>query len=434
MIRVFKTGVLAALLLCLWATDGAAESNLDTVREHLAKQESDRAYPLLVRLVGTHTSESDAYLYLGVLERGRGKLDRAIEVFERGVSQGSTDAGLLSELAISYAWRKQFRESLATYGRILRRSPKHRGALLGRARVLAWTGQNSKATAIYKWVLRENPKDLEAMRGLAFVHRSLLELNAAKALYRKILSESPEDSESLAGLRSIEQTTRLSLELALGAAKDASGAVSPSGSAMVVYRYDDKTKLRAQWQSASSPLYGASSANSIEANQHLASIGVSRKMGPKTSLGLGYQLRMGDQGSVHSLPMTLNRTLTTRWSLDLGLRPGLSTSGNEELLVRTGLQYTINSRLYLMAQLFQNWSASDGPSRTIVGSIGTSPTKGLSLRASAAKGTLSIGDYTGISLAIQLNTSHSQQVFLRGESTLEPFRRQSLIAGVGRSF
>lgn len=432
--RISQIGVLAAAIFSLWTTDASAENNLDAVREHLAKQEVDKAYPLLVSLVDTNTSESDAYLYLGVLERNRGELERAIVVFERGVSQGSTDAALLSELAMSYAWKKKFREALETYESILRNTPKHRGALLGSARVLAWAGQNSKATSIYNKVLRENPKDLEAMRGLAFVYRSRLEFDEAKALYRKILSESPDDSESLAGLRSIERTTRLSLELALGAAKDASGAVSPSGSAMVMYRYDHKTKLRAQWQSASTPLYGASSSGNVEVNQHRASIGISRKLGVWASAELGYQLRMGDQDSVHSIALALNLRLTNRLNLDLGLRPGLSVSGNEEFLVRGGVQYTISSHLYLMAQLFQGWSSRVEPSRTFVGSIGVSPRKQLSLRASAAKGTLAIGDYTGISLAVQQNTSHNQHIFLRGESTLEPFTQQGLVAGVGRSF
>lgn len=432
--RISQIGALAAVIFSLWTTDASAENNLDAVREHLAKQEADKAYPLLVSLVDTDTSESDAYLYLGVLERNRGELARAIMVFERGVSQGSSDAALLSELAMSYAWKKRFRKALETYESILRKTPKHRGALLGSARVLAWAGQNSKATSIYKKVLREDPKDLEAMRGLAFVHRSRLELNEAKALYSKVLSESPDDSESLAGLRSIERITRLSLELALGAAKDASGAVSPSGSATVVYRYDHKTKLRAQWQSASTPLYGASSTGNIDVNQHRAGLGISRKLGAWASAELGYQVRMGDQDNVHSIALGLSLTLTTRWNLDLGLRPGLSASGNEELLVRGGVQYTISSRLDLMAQLFQGWSSSVDNSRTFVGSIGVSPTKQLSLRASAAKGSLAIGDYTGISLALQQKTSHNQHIFLRGEATLEPFTRQGLVAGVGRSF
>jgi len=431
--RLARIGILATLLLFACLTTAAAESKINTAREHLANQELDQAYALLVTLVDTNTAESDAYLFLGVLERDRGALQRAINVFEQGVSKGSADAALLSELAMTYAWKQRFREALQTYERILGKTPDHRGALLGSARVLAWAGRDSKAMSIYKAVLQDDPSDLEAMRGLAFVHKGRLELREAKALYQRVLSESPDDAESLEGLRSIQQTKRLRLEAAFGVARDASGSLAPSGTAAVQYRYDHKSTLRAQWQSSASAFTGASATDLADANEHRASIGISRKLGTWVSADLGYQVRMSED-TVHAIQLATGLKLSEHWNLDLGLRPGISNSGNKELLLRAGTQYTISPRLYLMAQLFRNWSAQEGASSVLVGSVGAAATKRLSLRASAAKGSLTIGSYTGISLAVQQNTSNSQHLFLRAEATLEPFTRENLIAGVGRSF
>jgi len=201
-------GVCPNLLKADTGRNISLEEEMTQARAFFFEGRREEASALLRSLVSRGTKDSDAYLYLGVIERGKSDLTQAINFFETGLRFHPNHIPLLQELATTYAWAGKLTMAVSTYDQVLALEPNNRAAIMGRARVESWRGHIPEALTVFNWLLSENPDDLEAMKGLAFCLRARGDYQQAAAILRKVLVRAPADSEALDGQKAVEEAIR----------------------------------------------------------------------------------------------------------------------------------------------------------------------------------------------------------------------------------
>lgn len=105
--------------------------------------------------------------------------------------KNSHDVGTLFSIAKEYAEKKNFKDSIETYERILSLQPKNTDAKLALARTLSWDQQYDKAQSLIQEVLDQEPNNSEAWMILARMYHWQGKSDEAKKIAKDILTRDP---------------------------------------------------------------------------------------------------------------------------------------------------------------------------------------------------------------------------------------------------
>ena len=398
--RLHKSTTLHLILFVFFPRIALASEPMERVRELLAQGHRTQARPLLRTLVEARTANSDAYLYLGVMEREDGRNDRAIELFETGLQVDETHPSLLSELAITYAWEQAMDKSLATYERLISLDAQHQGAILGRARILAWMGRHEDSLVAYEQILSSDPDNIEALRGAAFVLRTRMRYEAARQYYQRVVDRLPNDSEAQEGLREIRGATRYELQAAVGVARFPKTMTVTTSRASISYTVTPEVQVRAQYASDipsnTDPTTGDDTAPSIHSGQ----VGLTYRINQDVTLDGSYELRVRPARIAHRVRLRGSLKISDHWVLFVGLRPGIEHSGRSSLLSDAGFQVLPSKKVWLMTQIFFYLDTQESYSWTAVETLHWTIAKKFAFRigvgAGQAMGRPSLNTFLGL--------------------------------------
>ena len=378
------------LLLCaiLWSTQSHAtiEPSMQNVYSLFLAGEKEKAHPLLISLVERKCPEPDAYLYLGVLERGKKHYADAIRIFNSGLSQNKTHAGLLSELATTYAWSGKLDEAVATYDNLLKAHPDHMGGTLGRARVLLWSGNFHEALEVYQQVLENEPNQIEALRGVASVYRTRMQFKKAKIYYSRALAIDTNDLESKQGLEAINRETRWEAQAGAGMVSFEGAEINFTGTAFLSYIFNPELRLYAGYKTEIPSGIGTSSGEDPGNIAHEGKIGTTYRFTNRFTFDGHYGLRYHTDTFLHRLGLRGSIVFSKRWVALVGVRPEYSQEGRFGTLADTGIQFIINPKIWLMAQLFGYMDTENQKSASAIGTFSWWPVSYFSMRVGAGGG------------------------------------------------
>ena len=105
--------------------------------------------------------------------------------------KNSHDVATLFSVAKEYAEKKNFKDSIATYERILSLQPKNTDAKLALARTFSWDQQYDKSEALVQEILKEEPNNSEAWMILARMYHWQGKSDEAKKIANDILTRDP---------------------------------------------------------------------------------------------------------------------------------------------------------------------------------------------------------------------------------------------------
>jgi len=297
----------------------------------LAEGDRDRAYLALVQLTDAGSPFPEAYLFRGSIERERGELETARQVFRRGLERDPSHRSLRLELAVTLSWEGRTREALAAYETVLARDPADIVAALGRARMLFWLGRHAEAIAAYRTILEREPRSTEALTGLADVHRARLQRRRARSLYDRALAIDPELESARQGRAALPAATRAEVRADLGLMLD--GEVAGRGGLGLTVHATPEVLLVATFR------------QDVQRNElALARTGgASVVLRPDGALAyeVGYQVQRAGQERAHRLQLGLSWRATDRWTLSASTRPGVREDGRLEHLTSVGSEHRV---------------------------------------------------------------------------------------------
>ncbi|MBI3018404.1 MAG: tetratricopeptide repeat protein [Deltaproteobacteria bacterium] len=128
----------------------------------------------------------------------------SVVFFYTFTKKNSHDVVYLFSAAKNYAEKKNFKDSIATYERILSLQPKNTDARLALARTLSWDQQYDKSESLIQDILKEEPQNSEAWMILARMYHWQGKRDEAKKIAKDILARNPSNSEAQELLTTIQ--------------------------------------------------------------------------------------------------------------------------------------------------------------------------------------------------------------------------------------
>ena len=105
---------------------------------------------------------------------------KSFQMYEQLLQKRPNENNIELQYAEILSWAKRYRASIDLYNKILKANPNDLAAQLGRAEVLSWDGQYDTAIAAYRNVLKTQPNQEKALVGLAQITYWQGDLNQAK--------------------------------------------------------------------------------------------------------------------------------------------------------------------------------------------------------------------------------------------------------------
>ena len=105
---------------------------------------------------------------------------KSFQMHEQLLQQRPNENNIKLQYAEILSWAKHYRASIDLYNKILKANPNDLAAQLGRAEVLSWDGQYDTAIAAYRNILKTQPNHEKALVGLAQITHWQGDLNQAK--------------------------------------------------------------------------------------------------------------------------------------------------------------------------------------------------------------------------------------------------------------
>lgn len=127
-------------------------------------------------LMDGESRKVEAYYGLGLSFRKMGRFDKAIEIFQTGLSYFPKDIDLLRELGIVYFLSGKLKEALNSLDAVISITGEEKGdplALFYLGRIYQMGGEFSKALPLFQKVQKENPQFIEVYHSLGSIHGRL---------------------------------------------------------------------------------------------------------------------------------------------------------------------------------------------------------------------------------------------------------------------
>ena len=118
--------------------------------------------------------------------------------------KNSHDVSTLFSIAKEYAEKRNFKDSILTYERILSLQPQNKDAKLALARTLSWDQQYDKSENLIQELLKEDPQNAEAWMILARMYHWQGKSIEAKKIVKDILTREPSNFEAQELLTTIQ--------------------------------------------------------------------------------------------------------------------------------------------------------------------------------------------------------------------------------------
>jgi len=155
--------------------------------------------PLLLAIFIIQGTYLDAYK-AGIDLLNKGKLKEAETVLVEASSMKPDHIPTLKALADIYEKRKQYREAIEKYKKIVRLSPRDVSALSHLGDLYSWTGDYENGIVIYRRAIQIDPQNLGLKTGLAKIMRWAQRYDESESLYLEVLQKDPGNYEALKGL------------------------------------------------------------------------------------------------------------------------------------------------------------------------------------------------------------------------------------------
>ena len=204
---------MVALLLVGAGRLAAQEAQGDSAWSRGRYDEARAAYE---RVLAKDPNAAVANLRIGVMLSWRGRLDSAMTYIARARAADPSDVETRLVQARVLSWKKRYDAALALYDSVLADHPDVRDALFGKAQVSAWRGLLAAAEEEYRAILARDPRDADALVGLGYVYHWQGKETAAAREARAALVVDPTHQGARTLRRTIEETTRPSLEITAG--------------------------------------------------------------------------------------------------------------------------------------------------------------------------------------------------------------------------
>jgi tetratricopeptide (TPR) repeat protein len=117
--------------------------------------------------------------------------NNSFQLYDQLLQQQPNNQTVKLQYAEILSWGKRYRESIRYYDEILQVTPENAPAQLGRAEVLSWDGQYAKAIAAYQKILQTQPKHEKARIGLAQVRHWRGDLDQARDQFLALQQDFP---------------------------------------------------------------------------------------------------------------------------------------------------------------------------------------------------------------------------------------------------
>jgi tetratricopeptide (TPR) repeat protein len=129
----------------------------------------------------------------------RGKLEKAIAIYLEILKIDPKQNIARQELALVYAYNKNYPESIALYNDLITEQPNNLKLKLRRAEVKSWAGKYRESIADYQAIIQKKSNDLDALLGYAEVLSWAEKYESSLQQYEKILANYPDNYRAIKG-------------------------------------------------------------------------------------------------------------------------------------------------------------------------------------------------------------------------------------------
>jgi tetratricopeptide (TPR) repeat protein len=127
----------------------------------------------------------------------------SIELYDRLTQEQPNNLTLRLKSAEIKSWAERYRDSLNDYQAIIEEHPDNLEALIGHAKVLSWAEKYEASLKEYEAILETHPNNYQAIKGKAEVTYWLGENQEAISLYQSALQQYPNDPKLEIGLAEV---------------------------------------------------------------------------------------------------------------------------------------------------------------------------------------------------------------------------------------
>jgi tetratricopeptide (TPR) repeat protein len=138
------------------------------------------------------------YYNLGLIHQQAGRLDKAIEAYEKTIEVRPDYADAYQNLALIYREQEEFDEAVLAHREVVSLRPKDPAALIGLAGTYVLQDSLDRAIAVYRKVLAIEETRVDVRRGLVMAMIKNGDMEGAFQETNRILKAAPKDPESYA--------------------------------------------------------------------------------------------------------------------------------------------------------------------------------------------------------------------------------------------
>ncbi|TFG77949.1 MAG: tetratricopeptide repeat protein, partial [Chrysiogenales bacterium] len=125
---------------------------------------------------------------LGIIERGKGNYQEAIDSFKKALSLDSVNSEALLELAIAYEGKGKLAEAEATYLQTIKLKPNYWAAINNLGIFYFFNGRLQEAETMWRQVTKITPDNIRGYNNLGVVYQYQGKIDLARQMFEKSLT------------------------------------------------------------------------------------------------------------------------------------------------------------------------------------------------------------------------------------------------------